>query len=198
MPGEQRSGIVPWHMWGETKTVAVRSSGGLVTFEGAQFARINYSRPDTWSFVLSAKIVDQGGQLQAGTVLSVHYDLTIGVGRSSITIPDFHTFNFDYGNIAKTLLIGQVLWTNTVANRVSSQGVVGPAPDNVQSVNYASTSWIDTFVSQDIQVQVRVGLDSAGEATNAVVDCSAYFSPRVHVRPEWHIKRFPGNEQGGT
>lgn len=194
MPGEQRSGIVPWHLWGETKTVAVQSSGGLVSFNSDQFARISYSRPDTWSFVLAAKLVDQGGQLQEGTVLSVHYDITIGVGRSSITIPDWHVFTFNYGNIAKTLLVGQLLWTNTVANRVSSQGIVGPP----ESVNYAATSWIDTFVSQDIQLQVRVGLDSAGEATTAVVDCSAYFSPRVHIRPEWHIKRFPGNEQGGT
>ncbi len=192
--GDQRSGIVPWRMWGDTKTVDVQSSGGLVNFGADQFARINYGRPESWCFVLAAKIVDQSGQLIDGTVLTVHYDLTIGVGRSSVTIPDWHIFTFDYGGVGKAFLIGQMLWTNTVANRVASQGVPGPP----ESVNYAATSWIDTFVSQDIQLQVRVGLDSAGEATAAKVDCSAYFAPKSHVRPEWFLKtgRFSGEESG--
>lgn len=199
--GESQSGIVPWRMWGETKTVSARSSGGLVTFSQDQFARINYGRPESWCFVLASKIVDQSGQLQDGTVLTTHYDLTIGVGRSSVTIPDWHVFTFDYGGVVRERIVGQMLWTNTVANRVASQGVPGPplpAP-NADIINYAATSWIDTFVSQDIQLQVRVGLDSAGEATAATVDCSAYFSPKTHIRPEWFLRtgRFSG-EQSGT
>jgi hypothetical protein len=186
-------------MWGETKTVTARSSGGLVQFSQDQFARINYGRPESWCFVLASKITDQSGQLIDGTELTVHYDLTIGVGRSSVTIPDWHVFTFDYGGVAKSLLIGQMLWTNTVANRIASQGVPGTTPPATETVNYAATSWIDTFVSQDIQLQVRVGLDSAGEATSATVDCSAYFSPKTHIRPEWFLQvgRFSG-EQSGT
>jgi hypothetical protein len=197
--GGSQSAIVPWRMWGETKTVNVQSSGGLVTFNNDQFARINYGRPESWCFCLAAKLVAQSGQLIDGTVLTVHYDLTIGVGRSSVTIPDWHIFTFDYGGVAKTLLVGQMLWTNTVANRVASQGVPGPSPPDTETVNYAATSWIDTFVSQDIQLQVRVGLDSAGEATTASVDCSAYFAPKTHIRPEWFeaIGRFSG-EQSAT
>lgn len=189
MPGETTTGtsIVPWHMWGDSKTVEVATSGGLVQREESQILRINYGRPESWCFVLGAQIVDQSGQNDAGTLLTCAFTISVGVGRSVLTIPGWHLFTFDFGGVSP---IGRVLWTNTVANRV---GVVAGAPDV-----FTTTSWIDSMVAQDIQLKTTVALDSVGEATRAKVAMHAYFAPKTHIRPEWFLHHFPGNEHKGT
>ena len=192
MPGSaEKSGIVPWHMWGAQQTVSISSDGGLLSVAEQQIVRVSYGRPETWGFVLAAQIVEQRGQVTNGTIATVRYDLTLGVGRASVTIPDWHVFTWDYGGLNPA---GQLLWTNTVGNRIASTGVLGPP----EVTRYSTTSWINSIEAQDIQLKARVGLDSAGENTFAAIAVHAYFAPLSHVRPEWFVHRFPGNEERGT
>jgi len=179
-------------MWGETQDVEVRSTGGLVTRQEKQILRINYGRPESWCFVLGATMVETTGQSAVGTFATVSYKLTVGVGRSAFSIPDWHVFTWDYNAATIATLNGSVLWTNTVANRVTATGAVADPPV------FTSTSWIDSIVAQDIQLAATVSVDSAGEPTTAKIAVSAYFAPKAHVRPEWFIHQFPGNEQKGT
>ena len=196
MPGggndSRISGAVPWRMWGETQNVFVRSTGGLLTVNKTQILRINYARPESWCFVLGAELIDTKGQSAEGTFLHVSYKLTLGVGRSMFTIPDWHVFTWDYNGAPIASLIGSVLWTNTVVNRVLAQGQAEGPPQ------FNDEQWMDTIVAQDIQLEALVSIDSAGEPTEANVAVHAFFSPKVHVRPEWAIRSFPGNEHKGT
>jgi hypothetical protein len=196
MPGggsdSRISGSVPWRMWGETQNVEVASSGGLVTREEKQILRINYARPESWCFVLGAEMLETTGQSAVGTFVTVSYKISLGVGRSVITIPDWHVFTWDYNAATISTLNGTVLWTNSVVNRIRAEG------NGTDPPQFDDEQWLDTIVAQDIQLAAIVAVDSAGEPTRAKVAVHAYFAPKTHIRPEWFIREFPGNEHKGT
>lgn len=190
----QRSGIPPWHMWGNTQTLEVRQSGGSgVGAEVAgQLARISYARPESWHWIFMSELLsapDASIPASAATV-DVYYDLTIGIGRSMIQIPAFEHHQWQWANGTHPAApIGERLYTTTVPGNRLSNYSLNPA--------VSDPTIISEFVAQDVQLNCRLVLTTTGNGFTARASVSAQFSPKTHIRPEWHEKRFPGAENGG-
>jgi hypothetical protein len=188
---EHGSGQPPWHMWGNTQALDLLASNAPLTGQQnttvGQLLRVAYRRPETWHWVFAATLLD-GPTLGVGdsAAVSVIFDLTIGVGRSQLTIPFFETFTWNWAASAPP--IGQLTRTKW------STQVNGPV--RVDSDPTPPANVIDQIVAQDIQLNVRSLLGGIGVAgTTARVEVSAHFSPKTHIRPEWSLWRFPGAEE---
>jgi hypothetical protein len=199
--------FAPWQMWGTSQNVTV--PGGLDPRAGQQFtaqlAKINYARPDTWSFLFVATLNVVPAVPPPATEVRINcdFDLTVGVGRSAVTLvtdsimtgtsvvpPGFVRLQFVYNS--PTNEPGRSKWTSVARAEVDDAGTFVT---------------MDHFPAQDIQCQARVSNATdapALHATETRVTVSAYFAPRSHIRPEWFSDsdnpndRFRGNETGGT
>lgn len=194
------SPIAPWHLWGSS--VLHRSTLQAVTpspfdtqGEVRQLARINYRRPDTWSFMFGVVIVDRPNNVAAVTVtIRVDFELTIGIGRSSITLKNGAGNGQGFARLVTsyttpvTQLVPQAVWT-TIAQ--TPNVFAGPSQALLQS-----------FPAEDIQCNARIfgtsGAPLLGQPFQ--VEVHSYFAPRSHIRPEWYAEdsQFRGNETGGT
>jgi hypothetical protein len=179
-------------MWGSTQTVnVVGTTIGSYTAVSAQLARISYARPETWRFFFAAKIID-GVTTQAGPLdIIVDFALTFGVGRSQITlapapgqVPAFKRFRFSWTG---AIPIGKVKFSNSTNGPVDEDTAVAPFPPNV----------INSFSAQDVQLSANVTFIDGTATDRATVEISAFFSPEVHIRPEWFLRQFPGGEDKG-
>jgi hypothetical protein len=190
-------GMPPWHMWGNTARLELQSTpnfGGMAT---KQLVKINYKRPETWSFFFGARVINAAS---GGAVLGVHvaFDIIIGVGRTMFsttpnappgvnalgtTVPAFVRFRFDVG-IPIVPLLNQPKWTTT-----------GQPPVMDDSTPLVLTPPVEWLPAQDIQCTVRAGLQNVGTAT---VEVTSWFAPRSHVRPDWFNEQFLGGETNGT
>ena len=182
----------PWLMWGSSQTARPRTVAIPTTQNqsGAQISRINYGRPETWTFFFAATIgsVPASASAANSIIIQVLFDVIIGVGRSQFSMVNFAGFNFQ-GNEAS--LAGRSIWT--AATRAPETNEPGPSfrPD------------ITTFPAQDIQCNARVSaIQGGGGAAVGLlwsVQLEAFFAPRTHVRPEWLelAPRFPGGENKG-
>jgi hypothetical protein len=218
-----RSGIPPWHMWGNTQQLkAIIGSGGNPGVTPGQLLRINYARPDSWHFLLSAKLLTgPEADITHAVAIGVQFDLTVGIGRSAIVIDNsssqgdggfsaWHTFNFRYGggglgtpfNFPSNIH----LWTTRILSPNSNYSQNAPYPNNagfpVAGADVTGPGYIDQIVAQDIQLSCRLlaGVNPVSAAIDqeVTVEVSAQFAPIVHHRPEWHKGgRFPGAEDGG-
>jgi hypothetical protein len=169
--------LPPWHMWGAAKRIDVVSAGASGQGTSEQLVRINYGRPETWRFFLAAQTLE--GTAAAGSLI-VAFNTTLGVGRSSVTVP-LGVFNFVFaGAMPKTIKFASTS--------------LGPLVDDAQA---AVPNLLDTIVAQDIQVQAQVVLVDAVVGHTASVQCTALFAPEGHVRPEWFKEHFPGGEDKG-
>ncbi len=171
----------PWHMWGNTQVVELVSTGVDNTIVQSQLVRIAYGRPETWTFLFSAKVVDyfDPSGTDVGPV-RVSYNLTVGIGRSQITIEDFETY----------------LWPTLPhinAHRYSTS-VVGPD----RTAALIDQNVIEKIPAQDIQLGTTCGISGlAAVGARVSISVSAYFAPRSHIRPNWFNGRFEGNEDHG-
>jgi hypothetical protein len=160
--------VKPWHMWGSEQTVQV-PAGGATTQSAAtpQLARVNYKRPETWTFFFVATLL-QGVSSGATQAVFVAFDLTLGVGRSSTTVAGFRTFNINW----------------TVTPPVNQQFFASTAP-NVTGTNAPGTDgFVDSFPASEIQCTARCIVPATSGAV--VLTVGAYFSPRTHIRPDWY------------
>jgi hypothetical protein len=174
-----KSGIPPWHMWGDSVVVDITSTGASGQGQSLQVVRINYGRPETWRFFLAAETLE--GNANAGGSLIVAFRTILGVGRSSVEVP-LGVFNFVWpGAFPKTIKF--------------ASSSLAPVVDDTQPT---VPNVLQTIVAEDIQVQAQVVLVAAANLT-AKVKCTAFFAPEGHVRPEWFEKdpRFPGGENDG-
>ncbi len=186
-------------MWGTT-VKAISPSGQLNTTTNQQIARINYKRPETWSFFLAAKIV--GGTVSGGGILTVRMDLLFGVGRSVFDtrqsegqgIPRiaFAVFAWDLAGITDP--VQDTPFATKYTNRVLSPPLIDEDLTTQQPLD-----WIP---AQDIQVQSSFRHNKTDIADTVTLELSSYFAPRVHTRPDWlaedPAKQFVGGETGGT
>lgn len=183
-----QNGLPPWHMWGDKKTVVLTQDTGLnVARQSEQLVRINYARPETWRWFFSARLIETTA---AGPInVFVNWNLTFGVGRSSTNFPAFEQYLFSTAAIP--LNVSDIIFSSTVSGRLRLQGV--PA------ANQPAPNVVETISAQDIQLQADFVFSSANAGERAVVEVSAYFSPNVHVRPEWltRVGLFPGGEASG-
>jgi hypothetical protein len=181
-----QSKISPWHMWGGS-TVVTALSGGVVSAPRVtgQVARINYGRPDTWTFYFSARMlsgIGPGGAPIGPGAARIYFDATFGVGRSQVIMPSFAFFRFQW--LSGQFPVNGLKYCTTVQT---------PAPDDQAPTVFAT---VEQIPAQDINIGCTVLLDTVTNGETADIECSTYWAPRSHVRPEWsrNPPRFLGNE----
>lgn len=164
----QPRGIPPWHVWGSTQILRIRGNGNVT--EGQQLASINYARPDTWSFFMTAKIIQIDGVLP-GNALRVEIALTVGAGRSATELDQFQFFDWTAPSIF------------TPSRALMCSSVEAPA-DNLNRTGPNVIEWIPAQTLQCVAIGFFQGSVPAN-TSEVLVSVSAYFAPRSHLRPEW-------------
>jgi hypothetical protein len=158
--------------------------------------------------VFSARLLQgEDADLVDPIIVQVHFDLVVGIGRSIVQIPGgtgyfdqrndppFEKFTFAWGGPtvgADPVFPQGAQIYSTAVLAPSTEFVNGPAPTK-------STAIVNEIVAQDIQLNCRVnattfpGGSHVGKTVK--VEVSAHFSPKTHIRPEWHMHMFPGAEE---
>lgn len=179
----------PWHMWGSNQVVQVNPTGaaGIQNITTPQLASVQYGRPETWSFFFWAQAELSYSAIIAGTILSIQFRLTLGLGRTQITLPLFE-------NYAVTSLDPnprRLIYSNTVHS--PERGTIFP------------TDPITHLTAQSIQIDAFLVNDNGGAIASGSCELGAWVAPRTHVRPEWmmdgdpkNFVRFRGGEQAGS
>lgn len=183
---DDKMGVVPWHLWGGSKTVIVPHSLALIEESTTQLTKVAYGRPESWNFLFGARIIDVSDVTDAGSI-EVKFDVTVGVGRDNYTIKAFEHYIFVWSpppNLAPPV----DKYSTEVETPVRSDSATTPNPGICR-----------TIVAQDINVQARVTF-SGGAVPNktAQVEVYNFWAPVNHLRPEWYLGRFPGAEIGGS
>lgn len=178
-------GIPPWHMWGSSETLDLAGTGvaGQNDSTLVQLSQINYGRPETWEFLFDVKVSQATGVLTVGA-LSVIFDLTIGLGRSTIQMPAFAFVTLSAAQFANVVAGAPFEATITTTEK--------PKENTLRVGNNV----IEAFPAQAIQLTARCNINNLNVAT-ARISVASYFSPRAHVRPEWFSEEFPGGENQG-
>lgn len=195
-----REGMAPWHMWGNSQVVPVDSAAfGFVVQSTNQLCRVTYKRPETWRWLFFARILSitpfPVPLQQVG--LQVDFDLTIGSGRTSVTLPSFERFVWEFDSTGQNAR-NQAIWSTFVDGPQKVQRNIAPVPA-------AITNRIEQFTAQDIQLQARISATLLNNYVyTAQLEVSAYFAPNVHVRPDWFLpepapleQQFGGSETAG-
>lgn len=171
----------PWMMWGTTQTIALVNSFNATS---QQLVSIRYHRPDTWTFFFTAKFLSLNNA-NAGRII-ITYDISFGVGRSQQKIEGFESYDATW--LAGLQPVGLQWWSQSVIGIPRSN----PGPDTRENI-------IREIPAQDIDLNVRASyVDAFGPTTEqAIVEVSAYFAPKVHVRPDWFEQQFEPGVLGG-
>lgn len=185
----------PWHMWGDTIIVTTRNSGPIAT---GQLARINYGRPETWRFLFAAKLI-AAPVIGAGLspVVSVAIDLIVGVGRSSMQLGSReNSVGMNLGGFVNFVFAWPVAAQPPLNAKWATSTLSPPLDDGEPLI----VTPVDHFSAQDVQASARVEFTGGGapDTEEVQVEIHAYFSPNMHLRPEWFIEQFRGSEQGGS
>lgn len=201
-----REGIPPWHMWGNSQTIRVNASTTDTTAAvgSGQLVKISYKRPETWHFLLVARIVDAPRVVLSNELeVTVDFDVITGIGRSQQKLQNFDRFNWGWIQ-GQSPPSDKVLWTTQV--RTPALRMVFD-PDSGEYVDVADSIRPSVeIVGQDLQVMCRVGLFmrgiNEGDQSFADIEVSAFFAPKTHVRPDWFVNgppelMFPGAETQG-
>jgi len=188
----------PWQMWGSAVRLPIETTGLSIGRATEQIARVNYRRPDTWRFLLAARLLEAVNANPVVATLTIDYVVVPGVGRALVEIDDrnaltpanhpaFCRFVYSFvGGPGAVLPIGQLKWTTATRS---------PLLDDTDP---ASSIELHHFVAQDIQCTARLMLDSRPSPSSAVVELHAFFAPAVHIRPDWASEDYRGGETGGT
>lgn len=218
-------GLPPWHLWGNTQlltTTIQDSSLATRTATPGNLVRIGYKRPETWRWLLAAKLVD-GPDATAveQTQVEVAFDLIVGIGRAAVLLQPqgvptqdkaFEQYFFQWGGGPALLFPrGVQIYTSQVLapNRVLRTNPPFPNQDGfpVAGAFVTGPSVIDHIVAQDLQLNCRIialappGAPQLGGTVT--VEVSGLFSPQTHVRPDWFgdgepAQQFTGAETGGA
>lgn len=189
--GVDMSGVTPWQMWGNTQTINLVATFPAQAHSTQQLARVKYGRPDSWKFLFAAKVIQVD---PAAGFLDIYFNLTVGIGRSQITLPIFEAYDLAWplGSPPN----GQLFYSTSVNG---PQRVFPPVPPSPPGPAHEAIpqNVISEIVAQDIQLNCDVYYNSvAGSKLTVQVD--AYFSPVSHIRPEWFARQFRGDEDQGS
>jgi hypothetical protein len=196
-----RSGVPPWHMWGNTQVlgpILPETEVSVPPLTAGQLVKVSYKRPESWHWVFAARILEAPipGPSASGEI-EVFFDVIIGVGRAQLTMPGFDRFRWVWTGL-ELAPTSHVMWS-TSALTPALDYTAGPTPEP----DLTARRLITQIVSQDIQVNCRARFaNSSGDGT-ATVEVSAFLSPKTHNRPDWLIQRSPpevmfaGDEIGG-
>lgn len=187
-----QSALPPWHLWGTTDRVAVLPGAVRRT---QQLARVNYHRPETWSFFCGARVVNGPDAPGFPVRIRVTFNFRIGVGRSAFDpVADFGDRP---GMVTLEWNLGAGLGIQTLNPKYATQGVTDELVDGDADTR-TPIVWLP---GQDIQASAEVSIIIPGPFPNPEpydVECSTYLAPRTHVRPDWFIEEFGGGEVGGN
>lgn len=205
----------PWHLWGNSETfrVPVQSSAAAARpATSGQLIKVAYGRPETWHWVLAAKLIEGPASPVNQTQLEVSFDLTVGLGRSAILLSAaqgnvtnqnraFETFFFQWGPVATAFPRGAQLYSTQVLSPNRLFRSDAPFPDQTGNPTAASDAvapafataffppLIEQIVAESIQLQCRMtALAAPGSASigqNVTVEVQGMFAPKTHVRPDW-------------
>lgn len=198
-----KSGIEPWHMWGTTQTVSQGPIAPVPGITGAShtLARVIYKRPETWHWVFSARLIAaQTVGVGDSVSIQIFFDLIVGVGRSNIRIPAFQTLSISYDGPPLEAPIGEHVY--------STKGDAFTTFDRTGGVITRTPEVITEITAQDITCSARIEARMGGGVpitSPVVMELSAHFSPKNHIRPDWFQApqvppeaKFPGSELGGS
>lgn len=203
--------ISPWHMWGSSQTLVAEQAvaGETAEAQPQQLSHIQYARPDTWRFFFAATLMRfqpaVPGELLSGDLnIAAGFDVTLGVGRSQIIIPNFRVFTFT-----------NIIFLSPVPRRLYASNA--PAPTDMAGGPLTITFGvpITDLCAESIQVVARmtlsVGASPPLARARVSVDMTSFLAPKTHIRPEWFgiedkgfygegstIPRFPGGEDKGA
>jgi hypothetical protein len=213
-PWLRNVGEPPWHVWGGSQVVrtVTLGTGDAPVQQTVQLCKISYKRPETWNFLFVAKILSgtRMDSVAESFLMHVRFDVMTGLGRSAAQLfnradgasgsgffvfqqPGFENYEFGPGWPAP----GPV-----VRHTIFSTSVYGPNRTTDPATENRRDNLITELVGQDIQVNALV-TNLSNYAGTFEVEVSAFFAPKVHVRPEWlHPtapleQQYPGDEIGG-
>jgi hypothetical protein len=176
--------LPPWHLWGNSMTILVPKSGvgSGVAESTQQLVRVSYARPESWQFLLEARLVGVPEPVTPA-VITVVFDLVVGIGRSQTTLGTFGAFLFSFSGPSSP-------------NGAHKYVTEVPSPLR-NDLDATSTGITTSIVAQDIQLNARLAFIGGVPSPDAQVEVSAYFAPLSHVRPEWFNGQFRGEEDTG-
>jgi len=170
-------GLPPWHLWGGQDQATLTLAATAATL---QLAKVNYNRPDTWSFLFFLQNINTN--TGAAGAIQAHFDMIIGVGRYSVTLPDFAVLTVPIAAPA-----GAFQWVTQAQQQGPGTGVA-PAP---------AFPFIQEFPAETINCNARITSGGLAPGASVTVQVAAFFAPRSHIRPEWFKPDFSGGELGG-
>lgn len=190
------SGLPPWHMWGNhTKLSTTQGFGG--GFGGSfnvQLAKINFKRPDTWSFFFGAKLID--GDASASEIhVRVTINVIVGLGRTNFDTrrtAEATGFQLGFCTFDWVVPLGTVPGQQPGNTKYTTR-VTSPLLDDTDTASAQQVEWIP---ASDIQCFADMRFISGTGAASAEVH--SYFAPRSHMRPDWFVEQFLGQELNGT
>jgi len=193
------SGPSPWHMWGNSVRLAANVDTSGANSASGQVLRIDYRRPETWTFLFATKLISAATPDPSMTIV-IWVDVIVGVGRSILDTRQLANLNVLPPKPAFARFVYDFTPPNINLTRNIKYTTVGSGPvqDDTDATSIPTVEWI---CAESIQVQafMRVG---GGPGSSAEAEVSGYFAPRVHVRPDWAhpsaAARFRGGEIGGT
>jgi hypothetical protein len=190
----------PWLFWGSDQTLAFRSVGlsmnPIVPSVSPQIARIDFGRPETWTFFIGAKLESLTPFPPAGVTynIEINFIATIGLARTSRAL-NLGPLTFAVsGDVAPSVspTVGLMAWATQTRSPVRI-----PADPAVPG----HFALLDSFPAQSINcvATARPIATPAPEPFSGVLTVTALFAPRTHVRPEWFKDgRFTAGEDYGT
>lgn len=213
-------GTPPWHLWGNSQLIEAPvqdSSAAQRTATRGQLIKLSYARPETWHWILAARLESGPNSLGDQTQVEVAFDVFTGIGRSNIVLQPapgafqdkaFEQFFFQWGPVSSLFPRNVQIYTTQVLapNRVYRSDAPFPDQTGNAVAGEQSASVIDHIVAQDLQVAARViALAPPGAASLGAivtVEVSAAFAPKTHIRPDWFLRaspdvRFAGGEVKG-
>lgn len=166
------NGIPPWHMWGNHLNIHLEATGAPFDISTLQLVNINYGRPETWSWIFWSEVTASSNPGAPG-VVQARFNVTTGVGRARLTIPDFVMFIY-------TPILPNLNLRYTTSTVDSETRVISDLP------------------TQDLIINVNA-IITGGAAPGTTVDLTvgAFFAPKSHIRPEWYEGRFSAGEDEG-
>lgn len=220
-----QGGGTPWHMWGNTQVIEVPIIAQIVgpmQLKSNQLTKISYKRPESWHWLFAARTVDGPTPAGGSVRLLVFWDLTLGLGRSvfqtgdptttpgSTILQTFDAYSFTWSS-APGFVRNARIWTTETFSPQRAWTNFGTIPDPGGNAvpPEPNPTVIRSVPAQDIQLDVRLfaqqfpppNTDVVGQTVQ--VEVSAFWSPKVHIRPEWlqldvpPEAQFPGAEIGG-
>jgi hypothetical protein len=142
--------------------------------------KVAYGRPDTWHWLFFARLLTAQPALVAEQfIVSVDWELTVGIGRSMIQMPRFERYTFAWGPSSTPPFLAVYSSSVYALNRLA--GEVHDAPPQV------STNFIAEIVAQDIQLVAHVRYETNAAAPLPIdIELSAQVAPKNHIRPDWY------------